>query len=139
MWSRFLAWERSGDLVVFGGAPPPRPTSARPPPSRRRADRPRRCLRRGPRGRRRRGRRAAARGGGQRCGSRHRDVLAGERVSTRPGPAGTGARVAAGPEAVPGRQRDAERTRAEILAVATEEFSERGLAGARVDEIAAKT
>ncbi|HET6391567.1 MAG TPA: TetR/AcrR family transcriptional regulator [Blastococcus sp.] len=47
--------------------------------------------------------------------------------------------MAAGPEAVPGRQRDAERTRAEILAVATEEFSERGLAGARVDEIAAKT
>ncbi|MDD7941399.1 TetR/AcrR family transcriptional regulator [Actinomycetospora lutea] len=37
------------------------------------------------------------------------------------------------------RQRDPERTRAEILAVATEEFSTRGLAGARVDEIAAKT
>ena len=37
------------------------------------------------------------------------------------------------------RQRDPERTRAEILAVATEEFSARGLAGARVDEIAAKT
>jgi AcrR family transcriptional regulator len=47
--------------------------------------------------------------------------------------------VAAGPEAVGERQRDAERTRAEILAVATQEFSERGLAGARVDEIAAKT
>ncbi|MDL5156264.1 TetR/AcrR family transcriptional regulator [Actinomycetospora termitidis] len=37
------------------------------------------------------------------------------------------------------RQRDAERTRAEILDVATEEFSTRGLAGARVDEIAART
>lgn len=37
------------------------------------------------------------------------------------------------------RQRDAERTRAEILDVATAEFAERGLAGARVDEIAART
>ena len=48
-------------------------------------------------------------------------------------------------EAVPGRppepprQRDAERTRAEILDVATSEFADRGYAGARVDEIAAKT
>ena len=43
--------------------------------------------------------------------------------------------------AVPGppRQRDAERTRAEILDVATREFAEQGYAGARVDEIAAKT
>ncbi len=43
--------------------------------------------------------------------------------------------------AVPGppRQRDAERTRAEILDVATSEFADRGYAGARVDEIAAKT
>ena len=43
--------------------------------------------------------------------------------------------------AVPGppRQRDAERTRAEILDVATQEFADRGYAGARVDEIAAKT
>lgn len=39
----------------------------------------------------------------------------------------------------PERQRDAERTRAEILDMATEEFAERGLAGARVDEIAART
>jgi len=39
----------------------------------------------------------------------------------------------------PERQRDAERTRAEILDVATREFSDRGYAGARVDEIAAKT
>ena len=38
-----------------------------------------------------------------------------------------------------GRQRDAERTRAEILDVAGREFAERGYAGARVDEIAAKT
>ncbi len=37
------------------------------------------------------------------------------------------------------RRRDAERTRAEILDVATHEFSQRGYAGARVDEIAAKT
>ncbi|MDR7304302.1 TetR/AcrR family transcriptional regulator [Haloactinomyces albus] len=37
------------------------------------------------------------------------------------------------------RQRDADRTRAEILDVATQEFSEQGYAGARVDEIAAKT
>ena len=45
-------------------------------------------------------------------------------------------------EPVPGtppRQRDAERTRAEILDVATSEFADRGYAGARVDEIAAKT
>jgi AcrR family transcriptional regulator len=44
-------------------------------------------------------------------------------------------RPAAGPE----RVRDAERTRAEILDVATKEFADKGLAGARVDEIAAKT
>ena len=37
------------------------------------------------------------------------------------------------------RVRDPERTRAEILAVATREFADRGYAGARVDEIAAKT
>jgi AcrR family transcriptional regulator len=45
--------------------------------------------------------------------------------------------VAGVPE--PPRQRDAERTRAEILDVATSEFADRGYAGARVDEIAAKT
>jgi AcrR family transcriptional regulator len=38
-----------------------------------------------------------------------------------------------------GRVNDAERTRAEILKVAIEEFGEKGLAGARIDEIAAAT
>jgi AcrR family transcriptional regulator len=42
-------------------------------------------------------------------------------------------------DAPPARQRDAERTRSEILEVATREFAEHGLAGARVDEIAAQT
>jgi AcrR family transcriptional regulator len=42
-------------------------------------------------------------------------------------------------DAAPARQRDAERTRSEILEVATREFAEHGLAGARVDEIAART
>jgi len=42
-------------------------------------------------------------------------------------------------EAAAPRSRDAERTRAEIIAVATREFDDRGYAGARVDEIAAKT
>ena len=37
------------------------------------------------------------------------------------------------------RLRDAERTRAEILRVATELFAEQGLAGARVDDIAERT
>jgi AcrR family transcriptional regulator len=37
------------------------------------------------------------------------------------------------------RRKDAERTRAEILGAATREFSERGLNGARVDSIAART
>jgi len=35
--------------------------------------------------------------------------------------------------------RDADRTRSEIIAVATHEFADKGYAGARVDEIAAKT
>ena len=39
----------------------------------------------------------------------------------------------------PERIRDAERTRADILAVATREFADRGYAGARINEIAAKT
>jgi AcrR family transcriptional regulator len=37
------------------------------------------------------------------------------------------------------RHRDADRTRGEILDVATEEFADKGYAGARVDEIAART
>jgi AcrR family transcriptional regulator len=37
------------------------------------------------------------------------------------------------------RQRDAERTKAELLAVATEVFAEQGYSGARVDEIASRT
>jgi AcrR family transcriptional regulator len=40
--------------------------------------------------------------------------------------------------AQPDRLRDAERTRAEIVEVATREFADKGYAGARVDEIAAK-
>jgi AcrR family transcriptional regulator len=40
---------------------------------------------------------------------------------------------------VPGRQRDAERTKREILEVATREFADQGFAGARVDEIADQT
>ncbi len=36
-------------------------------------------------------------------------------------------------------QRDAERTRREILDIATREFADQGFAGARVDEIAART
>jgi len=38
-----------------------------------------------------------------------------------------------------GRTNDPERTRADIVDVATQEFSEKGLAGARIDEIAAAT
>jgi AcrR family transcriptional regulator len=55
---------------------------------------------------------------------------------TGAGPAGTDPAPAgpAGPAT-----RDADRTRAEILAVATHEFADKGYAGARVDEIAAKT
>ena len=43
------------------------------------------------------------------------------------------------PEPAAERRRDADRTRAEILDVATSEFAERGYNGARVDEIAART
>jgi AcrR family transcriptional regulator len=41
--------------------------------------------------------------------------------------------------AAPERRRDAVRTRREILEVATREFADQGYAGARVDEIAART
>jgi len=47
--------------------------------------------------------------------------------------------AATGAAAEPDRRRDPERTRREILDVATSEFAERGFAGARVDEIAART
>lgn len=39
----------------------------------------------------------------------------------------------------PGRTNDPERTKRNIIEVATKEFSENGLSGARIDEIAAKT
>jgi AcrR family transcriptional regulator len=42
-------------------------------------------------------------------------------------------------EAATPRVRDPERTKAEIIEVATSEFARQGYAGARVDEIAAKT
>ncbi|MDT3395737.1 TetR/AcrR family transcriptional regulator [Streptomyces sp. B1866] len=48
--------------------------------------------------------------------------------------------AAVSPPSQPARRpRDAARTRTEILDVATEEFSRQGFAGARVDEIAART
>lgn len=43
------------------------------------------------------------------------------------------------PERVGGPLRDAERTRAELLVVATEVFAEHGYSGARVDDIAERT
>lgn len=43
------------------------------------------------------------------------------------------------PPALERRSRDPERTKEEILVVATQEFAERGFAGARVDEIASQT
>jgi len=43
------------------------------------------------------------------------------------------------PRTTPDRQRDAERTRNDILKVARREFADRGYSGARVDEIAART
>ena len=56
-------------------------------------------------------------------------------------PAGTGQRHALrcphmAKAAAPDRRRDADRTRQEILDVATREFADRGFAGGRVDEIA---
>jgi AcrR family transcriptional regulator len=48
-------------------------------------------------------------------------------------------RRAAKPKGKTGRVNDAEASRAEILAAATREFSEKGLSGARVDEIAERT
>ena len=40
---------------------------------------------------------------------------------------------------VPSRRNDPERTKQDILAVATKEFADHGLSGARVDAIAART
>jgi AcrR family transcriptional regulator len=48
------------------------------------------------------------------------------------------ARTAAA-KAPPSRTNDPERTRSDIIAVATKEFSEKGLAGARIDDIAEAT
>ncbi|MBV8804450.1 MAG: TetR family transcriptional regulator, partial [Sinobacteraceae bacterium] len=58
-----------------------------------------------------------------------------QRVQTK-GAAAPAQRVGRPPA---GSERDADATRAEILAVATEEFSAKGLSGARVDEIAERT
>jgi len=43
------------------------------------------------------------------------------------------------PDAAPARSHDAERTRRDILEIASREFARNGLSGARVDEIAART
>jgi len=56
-----------------------------------------------------------------------------------PGPAADAIADAGNPVLGRERIRDAERTRADILAVATREFADRGYAGARINEIAAKT
>jgi AcrR family transcriptional regulator len=47
--------------------------------------------------------------------------------------------IAGAPAGEPGRTNDPERTKADILEVASREFAERGYAGARVDEIASAT
>ena len=49
------------------------------------------------------------------------------------------AKGAGGKEAGTGRTNDPERTQANILEVAEAEFGDKGLAGARIDEIAAAT
>jgi AcrR family transcriptional regulator len=43
------------------------------------------------------------------------------------------------PDNKPARTNDAEQTRRDIIAVATDEFADKGLSGARIDEIAART
>ena len=43
------------------------------------------------------------------------------------------------PDEKPARVNDPEQTRRDIIAVATEEFADKGLSGARIDEIAART
>lgn len=59
-------------------------------------------------------------------------------MSTETGPSASRLRGVTA-ESRPELQRDAERTRAELLAVATEVFAESGYSGARVDEIAERT
>lgn len=59
-------------------------------------------------------------------------------VETAP-KAGTAKKAAAAKKEGAGRTNDPEATKRDIIAVATEEFSQRGLSGARIDEIAAKT
>jgi AcrR family transcriptional regulator len=58
---------------------------------------------------------------------------------TTPTPAGVPERRRSERHPDPDRRRDPERTRREILDVATSEFAQMGYAGARVDEIAART
>ena len=71
-------------------------------------------------------------------GAAERDAQARRHVpAERREPAG--AAVRAELVAAPERQRDAERTRAEILDAATSEFAEHGYSGARVDVIAERT
>jgi AcrR family transcriptional regulator len=67
------------------------------------------------------------------------DVMEGELDEAASGPEGSGAAGQAPGPSASGRSRDADRTRGEILDVATQEFAERGYAGGRVDEIAART
>jgi AcrR family transcriptional regulator len=57
-------------------------------------------------------------------------------TTKRPGAGVVGTRTRAAPAKVP-RTNDPERTMADILEVATREFAEKGLAGARIDAIAA--
>jgi AcrR family transcriptional regulator len=61
-----------------------------------------------------------------------------EAVTAQPSDFGEAARPGPSPVA-PERIRDAERTRADILAVATREFADQGYAGARINLIADKT
>ena len=60
-------------------------------------------------------------------------------MPTRSGDDGAAAPRRRATKSGPTRQRDAKRTREEILNVATREFADRGYSGARVDEIAART
>ena len=60
-------------------------------------------------------------------------------TARRSGKAAVPHAVAAADPVEPGRTNDPERTRADIIEVATHEFSEKGLAGGRIDAIAAAT